>query len=130
MQCGKPLRLFHKYIQKIWDGYIRKSAQFWLIYIDTMGNQHQYQISVQNDFTLSLSSTESFILLYFHYSFFFYLGFLSQTCTIHKTVGEGGGCFFSYSLPTGSFKVGLRSHICGKETIIIFYLFIYLFKSF
>ena len=42
MECGKPLRLFHKYRRKARDGYIRKSAQSWLIYIDTMGNQHQY----------------------------------------------------------------------------------------
>ena len=31
--------------------------------------------------------------------FFFYLGFLSQTFTIHKTAEEGGGYFFNSSLP-------------------------------
>ena len=31
--------------------------------------------------------------------FFFYLGFLSRTFTIHGTAGEGGGYLFSSSLP-------------------------------
>ena len=31
--------------------------------------------------------------------FFFYLGFLSRTFTIHKTAGEGGGYLFNSSLP-------------------------------
>ena len=31
--------------------------------------------------------------------FFFYLGFLSRTFTIHRTAGEGGGYFFNSSLP-------------------------------
>ena len=31
--------------------------------------------------------------------FFFYLGFLSRTFTIHGTVGEGGGYLFNSSLP-------------------------------
>ena len=31
--------------------------------------------------------------------FFFYLGFLSRTFTIHRTAGEGGGYFFKSSLP-------------------------------
>ena len=31
--------------------------------------------------------------------FFFYLGFLSQTFTIQKTAGEGGGYLFNSSLP-------------------------------
>ena len=36
--------------------------------------------------------------------FFFYLGFLSWTFTIHRTAGEGGGYFFksSISLPPAS----------------------------
>ena len=33
------------------------------------------------------------------YIFFFYLGFLSQTFTIHGTAGEGGGYLFNSSLP-------------------------------
>ena len=32
-------------------------------------------------------------------SFFFYLGFLSKTFTIHRTAGEGGGYPFNSSLP-------------------------------
>ena len=31
--------------------------------------------------------------------FFFYLGFLSRSFTIHRTVGEGGGYLFNSSLP-------------------------------
>ena len=31
--------------------------------------------------------------------FFFYLGFLSRTLTIHRTAGEGEGLFFNSSLP-------------------------------
>ena len=31
--------------------------------------------------------------------FFFYLGFLSRTFTIHKTAGEGGGYLFNSSVP-------------------------------
>ena len=30
---------------------------------------------------------------------FFYLGFLSQPFTNHRTAGEGGGHFFNFSLP-------------------------------
>ena len=33
------------------------------------------------------------------YIFFFYLGFLSRTFTIHGTAGEGGGYLFNSSLP-------------------------------
>ena len=32
-------------------------------------------------------------------NFFFYLGFLSRTFTIHGTAGEGGGYLFNSSLP-------------------------------
>ena len=31
--------------------------------------------------------------------FFFYLGFLSRTFTIHRTAGEGGGYLFNSFLP-------------------------------
>ena len=31
--------------------------------------------------------------------FFFYLGFLSRTFTIHRTAGIGGGYFFNSSVP-------------------------------
>ena len=34
-----------------------------------------------------------------HNIFFFYLGFLSQTFTIYRTAGEGGGYFCNSSLP-------------------------------
>ena len=30
---------------------------------------------------------------------FYYLGSLSRTFMIHKTAGEGEGCFFNFSLP-------------------------------
>ena len=33
------------------------------------------------------------------YIYFFYLGFLSRTFTIHETAGEGGGYLFNSSLP-------------------------------
>ena len=35
----------------------------------------------------------------FFFFFFFYLGFLSQTFTIHGTAGEVGGYLFNSSLP-------------------------------
>ena len=35
----------------------------------------------------------------FFFCFFFYLGFLSRTFTIHRTAGEGGGYLFNSSLP-------------------------------
>ena len=31
--------------------------------------------------------------------YFFYLGFLSRTFTIHRTAGKGGGYPFNYSVP-------------------------------
>ena len=38
-------------------------------------------------------------LEYHRVCFFFYLGFLSRTFTIHRTAGEGGGYLFNSSLP-------------------------------
>ena len=40
--------------------------------------------------------------------FFFYLGFLSRTFTIHRPAGEGGGYFFKSSLPLPSASQTLR----------------------
>ena len=39
------------------------------------------------------------IMCLFVFVFFFYLGFLSRTFTIHRTAGEGGGYFFNSPLP-------------------------------
>ena len=40
--------------------------------------------------------------------FFFYLGFLSRTFTIHRTVGEGGRYVFNSSLPLPPISQTLR----------------------
>ena len=40
--------------------------------------------------------------------FFFYLGFLSRTFTIHGTTGEGGGYLFNSSLPLPPASQALR----------------------
>ena len=40
--------------------------------------------------------------------FFFYLGFLSRTFTIHRTAGEGGGYLFNSSLPLSPASQTLR----------------------
>ena len=79
MQLGEPLRLkFHDYQQKVKDGYLGKTAQFWLIYIETMRNQLQHRVSVQeNDFELRLLSLESFIPLYFYYNMHNYARYAS-----------------------------------------------------
>ena len=45
--------------------------------------------------------------------FFFYLGFLSRTFTIHRTEGEGGGYFFKSSLPIPPASQTLR-HYPGR----------------
>ena len=41
--------------------------------------------------------------------FFFYLGFLSQPFTTHRTAGEGGGDFFNSSLPLQPVSQTLRN---------------------
>ena len=40
--------------------------------------------------------------------YFFLSGFFSRTFTIHRTVGEGGGYFFNFSLPLPSASQTLR----------------------
>ena len=40
--------------------------------------------------------------------FIFYPGFFSQTFTIHRTAGEGGGYLFSFSLPLPTVSQTLR----------------------
>ena len=45
---------------------------------------------------ITLFSSKYFVTNFF---FFFYLGFLSRTFTIHETAGEGGGYLFNSSLP-------------------------------
>ena len=46
--------------------------------------------------------------LSFFGGFFFYLGFLSQPLTNHKTAGEGGGHFLNSSLPLPPISQTLR----------------------
>ena len=51
--------------------------------------------------------------------FFFYLGFLSRTFTIHRTAGEGGGYLFNSSLPLPPASRALRhwpGDCCGELT--------------
>ena len=40
-----------------------------------------------------------FIFFLSFFLYFFYLGFLSRTFTIHRAAGEGGGHFLNSSLP-------------------------------
>ena len=49
-----------------------------------------------------------FINLPVFFVFFFYLGFLSRTFTIHGTAGEGGGYLFNSSLPLPPASQALR----------------------
>ena len=48
------------------------------------------------------------VFLFCFVLFLFYLGFLSRTFTNHRTAGEGGGHFFSSSLPLPSTSRVLR----------------------
>ena len=53
--------------------------------------------------------------------FFFYLGFLSQPFTNHRTVREGVGHFFNSSLPLGNFRplhgrLGIRREITADSS--------------
>ena len=42
---------------------------------------------------------QNLLLLLLFFLLFFYLAFLSQIFTIHRTAGEGGGCFLISFLP-------------------------------
>ena len=42
---------------------------------------------------------QNLLLLLLLFLLFFYLAFLSQIFTIHRTAGEGGGCFLISFLP-------------------------------
>ena len=53
---------------------------------------------------LQVLATEMFNIFFF----FFYLGFLSRTFTIHGTAGEGGGYLFDSSLPLPAASQTLR----------------------
>ena len=90
MQCGEPLRLkFDDYQQNVRDGYLGKTVQFWLIYIETMRNQLQYHTSVQeNDFQLRLLSIESFIPLYFYYNMHNYARYASYYVQVLKCIDK------------------------------------------
>ena len=63
--------------------------------------------------------------------FFFYLGFLSCTFTIHRTAGEGGGSLFNSSVPLPPVSQTLRhqpgdycreltsAHIASSQTLTV-----------
>ena len=57
-------------------------------------NNHQYLHA-----TSCHGSIYKKLIPHFFFFFFFYLGFLSQTFTIHGTAGEAGGYLFNSSLP-------------------------------
>ena len=57
---------------------------------------------------LAFIITSSIFLFHFAWIFFFYLGFLSRTFTIHKTAGEGGGYLFNSPLPLPPVSQTLR----------------------
>ena len=65
LMCGESLYEQYKaYQDRVRKGYLGKTAQFWLIYMDAMRNQSQYHTSVQeNNFELGLASIEFYSLL-------------------------------------------------------------------
>ena len=54
------------------------------------------KVQISNHLAELGKSTDLYLTKYF---FYFYLGFLSRTFTIHGTAGKGGGYLFNFSLP-------------------------------
>ena len=75
-------------------------------YISTISMLYAFKyihfIEGNSDFSPKIYKRRNLFLeelyLCFFQIFFFYVGFLSQTFTIDRTVGEGGGYFFDSSL--------------------------------
>ena len=59
-------------------------------------------LTLSTFFSTSPQFSACFKDLCVQYCNLFYLGFLSQTFTVHRTAGEGGGYFFNCSLPTST----------------------------
>ena len=85
---------------------------------------HEIPVNTMNFFYIFLVKqrkfssgiSDFFPLSYTH--FFFYLGFLSRTFTIHRTAGEGGG----HSINSSSLLLP-ASQTLGKEPVRVFPLF-------
>ena len=69
------------------------------------GKKLGFQLSNKQPLGLFLKTSTWTLLIYI---FFFYLGFLSQTFTIHGTAGEGGGYLFNPPLPLPPASQALR----------------------
>ena len=88
LHLGESLRQqFHNYQQKVRQGHLGQTAQFWLIYMDMMRIQLQHHTSVQeNDFELRLASIESFIPFYFYYNMQNYARYASYYVQMLKSI--------------------------------------------
>lgn len=87
LQRGELLGLkFYDYRK---NGYLGKTTQFCMIYMDFMRDQIQYQTAVQeNNFELRPVSIESFILFYFYYSMLNYARYAGFYVHILKCIDK------------------------------------------
>ena len=79
--------------------------------VQSVGRHHCYILIPNehvNENMLDISD-ETFVF----FSFFFYLGFLSQTFMIHRTAGEGGSYFFNSSFSLLPTSQTLRPWACN-----------------
>lgn len=88
IRSGESLKKeFDDYQKKVRRGYLGKTAQFWLIYIDLMRLQRQYHTAVQeNDFELRLASIEAFLPYYFYYNMHNYARYASYYVQVLKSI--------------------------------------------
>ena len=64
--CQEIIINYDKFKSKVRNGEIGKTAQFWLIYLDLMKNQHMAHTAVQeNNFDMRLYAWEKFLPFYF-----------------------------------------------------------------
>ena len=69
--------------------YVTPAMKFFLLFLETIAI---YNLAFPSTATFSFQFLARIIIVIFY----FYLGFLSQTLTIHATAGEGRGRFHSY----------------------------------
>ena len=71
---------------------------------DPFSNDKQASETILNNDIASpiqVMNPDRILYIFFQKFFFFYVGFLSQTFTNHRTAGEGGGHFINFSLGRG-----------------------------
>ena len=90
MRLGEGLReQYFDYLEKIRQGHLGKTAQFWLIYVDMMRIQQQHHTSVQeNNYELKVASIESFIPYYFYYNMQNYARYASYYVQVLKCIDK------------------------------------------